>query len=320
MPKRKASAEQEEQVPTLSETVSSESLFHIDPEEAVIEDGFNVREDFGDLKALEKSIECQGIVTPLMGQQMADGKWVITDGERRVRAALALKSKGTVRLLPIIQEPQGFDEEKRTASLLSRNDGKELTLLEQAAVVGRLMGMGLKAKTIGERVGKTVTAIRNLEKLVNIPDEVRDHIKKGTISASLVIEIIRKYPDPEEYTKKIEEGVKAAQSLEQLRDTKTRELLGDDVNSIEVEEKVTKTTTKTKVSQKDFDENFGKKKAEPKVDDLYEALSEEMSNGKPVNAKMLEALIYAGKFTRGEMDIEEAKAFFYEPETAEAKV
>lgn len=169
-------------------------LLWIEPANLVVEDGFNVRYDYGDIDELAQSIIENGVKVPLRGvKNRGTDQYIITDGHRRFKAVQrAIELGATDLLVPFIPDERGISEEKRVLGMVVYNDGKRLTLLEEALVYDRLLSYGLTQAEIARKVGKSPTHISNCILLANAPTVVKNQIKEGNVSASFVIEELKK--------------------------------------------------------------------------------------------------------------------------------
>lgn len=157
-----------------------------------VEEGFNPREDYGDIEELAQSIKQNGVRQPLKGFKKRGMEiYVLTDGHRRLKAAqLAIKKGAEIAALPFLIETQS--EDRRTLDLLLMNEGKPLTMLEEAEVYRRLKSYGWSEKQIAKESGKTQTAISNCLLLLTASPALKDKIKQGLVSATTVLEKLRK--------------------------------------------------------------------------------------------------------------------------------
>jgi len=166
-------------------------MFFINFEHLQVIEGFNVRYDYGDIEELAKSIEQNGVKVPLRGYK--DGEvYKITDGHRRYKALELLHKKGIVVNAPFVSETKGYNDEQRTLDLVLTNDGKRLTLLEEAEVYGRLLNYGWNLSDIAKKVGKSLTHISNCALLLEASTLLKNQIRENKVSASTVIEMLKK--------------------------------------------------------------------------------------------------------------------------------
>jgi ParB-like chromosome segregation protein Spo0J len=94
--------------------------------------------------------------------------------------------------VPAIAEPRAIGDAERTARLITLNGGEPLSGLEKAEVVRRLMGYGWTREKIAARLGfKTTQQVANLEKLLEAPQDVRDAVRAGELSATNAVAMVR---------------------------------------------------------------------------------------------------------------------------------
>lgn len=175
---------------------TKDDLWKIDPRNIVIEEGFNVREDMGDIEALLKSILEMGQIDPVIGyKKRGEDKFVLTEGHRR-HAAFMLgielgHDMGKMKLVIGSSNP-----EDRIFSMIATGIGKKrLTVIEEAEAYKRLINMGYKAAEIARKVVKTNAHISNLLKLAEVPKEVKNEIVKGNIKGTTVLAILKETKD-----------------------------------------------------------------------------------------------------------------------------
>lgn len=168
----------------------SGNMFYCNLDEVAIEEGFNVRYDYGDIKGLAQSIIENGIKVPLKGK-IQDDVVVITDGHRRLKAVEYAYQQGYTDIkIPVVREGR-TSEEDRVLGLILYNEGKPLTMLEEAEVYKRLEDWGWKAADIARKVGKSKTHIGNCLTLLTASPDLKKKIKAGGIAASTVVEMLK---------------------------------------------------------------------------------------------------------------------------------
>ncbi len=161
----------------------------------IAQDGVNIRIDYGDLSGFEKDIEeCIDKIPPLWGH-VEKGLFILTDGFRRLEAAKNVERRtGKVIKLPVYKEPRGYTDIDRLTDMFSRNDGKPLTLLEQAYGVRRFKDKyNLHDKDISTKIKKSITFVRNCHLLLQAPEETQKYISDGYIKETLVIELFKEH-------------------------------------------------------------------------------------------------------------------------------
>lgn len=156
---------------------------------------FNVRIDYGDINELARSIEANGIKQPLRGHfDKIEGKYMITDGHRRLKAIQLLAKKGIDLRIPIISDSHD-SEEQRVLNMLILNEGKKLNPVEESEIINRLVTYGYSEDEIRKKTGFTKVYICNLKLLNASPKKVKDLIVGNTLSATLAMKIFREEKD-----------------------------------------------------------------------------------------------------------------------------
>ena len=182
---------QAEKVVAQSAVYEKETYLMVDPKFIVNDEKKNPRIEYGDIEELMLSIVENGIRNPLKGYEK-DGKIILKDGHRRMRAVnLALERGKKIERVPVIVEKRAMNDEERTLEYIIYNDGKPLTMMEQAEVIRRLMNFGWKVTDVVKKTGKARGYIENLIMLNQAPMKVQHHIQDGKISAHTVIQIMQ---------------------------------------------------------------------------------------------------------------------------------
>lgn len=182
-----------EQITEVNKTKRSD-IFFIDPSLLRIEPDFNTRIDYGDIDELKRSIIENGVRVPLRGYKDGDN-YFITDGHRRFKAvSLAIEDGADIARVPFISEKKKSVEE-RCFDILLLNDGKALTPLELGDTYRRLQSYGYSFTEIANRIGKTVRHVSDMIGVASSSKDVKDFIREGYISATLVADIKSKVKD-----------------------------------------------------------------------------------------------------------------------------
>jgi ParB family chromosome partitioning protein len=130
-----------------------------------------------ELVELTRSIEKQGIIQPLVVRKDDNGYELIT-GERRLRAA---KEAGFNRVPVVIKPVSGAD--LLEMSIIENVQREDLNPMEEAEAYHRLMTeFGLTQEQAAERVGKSRSAIANLLRLRQLPEQIKTSILEGILS------------------------------------------------------------------------------------------------------------------------------------------
>ncbi|WP_295533416.1 ParB/RepB/Spo0J family partition protein [uncultured Thioclava sp.] len=200
------------------------------------------RRDFepGALEELSASIREKGVIQPLIVRPhpKKPDHFEIVAGERRWRAAQMAR----LHELPVIV--RNFDDtEVLEVAIIENIQRAELNPLEEAQAYRQLMDrFGHTQEKLAEALSKSRSHIANLMRLLQLPEEVRDMLREGKLSAgharamitaddpvALARQAVAKslsVRDVERLAKKPEKGAKAPRPKPQ-KDADTRALEGD---------------------------------------------------------------------------------------------
>jgi ParB/RepB/Spo0J family partition protein len=146
-----------------------------------VREGFNPR----DLQKVETQAKIEGLVEAYgLGhyvkpiEVVPKGEFVeIVDGECRYTAA----AKAGVKALDCVVVKG--DEAKLLVMTVTGNEGERLTAIEQADVVKRLLDMGKTREEIRQEFACTIGWIDRLIVLTKLPDEAKQMVREGKVSA-----------------------------------------------------------------------------------------------------------------------------------------
>jgi ParB family chromosome partitioning protein len=140
---------------------------------------FQPREDFDErgIQELAQSIKEKGVIQPLLVRRKGDYFELIA-GERRLRAANLL---GIKELPIIVKDVQ--DQDSLELALIENVQRQDLNSIEQAHAYRYLIDkFQVTQEKISEVLGKARVSITNILRLLNLPQEIQEEIKKGRIS------------------------------------------------------------------------------------------------------------------------------------------
>lgn len=172
--------------------------------------GFNIREDLGDIAGLAEQILNDGEIKVTLRGYKTLGRYTITDGHRRYAAVKLLQSqgKGLDIKLPFFLESRGYTDQQRTLDMLITNEGKKLTYIEEAKLYIRLKcDFKMNNVAIGKAVGKSSMHIGNAIMLLDAPNKLQELVALKVISASTLIEQLKKDKDGNITLAKVEKAV-----------------------------------------------------------------------------------------------------------------
>lgn len=141
------------------------------------------RKDFDDesLQFLADSITVHGVLQPIIVRENADfpGTYEIIAGERRWRAS---KIAGLSEIPAI--NVDGDDLKVAQISLVENVQRENLNPVEEAFAYQALVErFGLTQEQLSKEVGKSRSAIANMLRLIDLPDEVLSLLKDGKITS-----------------------------------------------------------------------------------------------------------------------------------------
>jgi len=129
------------------------------------------------LHDLSESIKAQGIIEPIL-TRMRDGKYELVAGERRLRAA---KLAGIAVIPAIVKDFS--DQQSLEISLIENLQREDLNAMDEAEGYARLASeFGLTQDNISKRVGKDRSTVTNMIRLLSLPKQIKESLRKGEIT------------------------------------------------------------------------------------------------------------------------------------------
>ncbi len=151
-----------------------------------------LRFDEEPLAELTQSIAAHGVLQPILVERVGE-RYRIIAGERRFRAA---QRAGLQRIPAAIRNPD--DDDRTTLALVENIQREDLTPLEEANAYRRIIeATGVSQADLAERIGKHRSTVANSLRLLGLPEEMRNALSDGTITAGHARAILM-IPDPAE--------------------------------------------------------------------------------------------------------------------------
>lgn len=214
--------------------------------EVVKPNPYQAREDFTPehMEKLKNSIREKGIVQPIAVRRI-DGGYELIAGGRRLRAA---KEVG-IKKIPAYVLSVYKKEDLLELSIIENIQRENLNPIELGKGYRRLMEeCSLTQEDIAKKVSVDRTTIANLLRLLNLPDEVKESLRKGEITIGHARTLLS-LRDPQRqinYLKKIIENQMSVRELESIvykkteskREKKEDELPSKELWVIEFENKI----------------------------------------------------------------------------------
>lgn len=206
--------------------------------------GFNTRvkdEDYNErVQSLRLSIRQNGFyedkpfsVTMLPG----DDTVYIFDGEHRFDAANLAANEDGVEFpggLPVAFAAEGATVKDLTVHLVHGNAGANLNPVEMAAVVRRLVDLGLSKDEIATEIARTPRHVENLMVLAGSNATVKKAVAEGKIAAAEAVKMVRKHGS-KDAAEKITAAVKAAEEKGKVKATPKTMAAGPKMKTVKVE-------------------------------------------------------------------------------------
>lgn len=141
------------------------------------------RQSFDDagLAELADSIRAKGVLQAILlrPDPDAEGRYQIVAGERRWRAA---KLAGLDRIPAIVRELD--DLETLEVAIVENVQRADLNAVEEAEAYKALMWrFGRTQENVAAQVGKSREHVANTLRLLNLPEDVREHLRAGKLTA-----------------------------------------------------------------------------------------------------------------------------------------
>ena len=131
------------------------------------------------LNELKESIEKNGLLQPIIVKKAVKGYYIIA-GERRYRAFELL---GRKEIPAIVKEMT--DEEMMVFAVLENLQREDLSALEESESYKNLMDkMSLTQEELAKKLGKSRSYIANSLRLLKLPEEIKNKLEQGVISAA----------------------------------------------------------------------------------------------------------------------------------------
>lgn len=131
------------------------------------------------LEELSQSIREHGVLQPILVRPQIYGGYQIVAGERRYRAS---RMAGLTEIPAIIKELS--DSETMQIALIENLQRRDLSDLEEAKGYQTLMDeYGFSQEDVARTVGKSRSAVANTLRLLGLPDDVKELLEQGRISA-----------------------------------------------------------------------------------------------------------------------------------------
>jgi ParB family chromosome partitioning protein len=164
-------------IPTGTLTESEELIQEL-PVDRLVPSPFQPRRSINEeaLQELIESVKTHGILQPLVARR-AGSEFQLIVGERRLQAA---RRAGLEKVPVILRE--ATDREMLELALVENLQREDINAMEAAEGYRRLMDeFELTQEELGERVGKSRSAVANTLRLLRLPEAVQDSLRRREI-------------------------------------------------------------------------------------------------------------------------------------------
>lgn len=146
-------------------------ILNVAIDDLIVDDGFNCRGRFSPLDVVElaKDIERQGLIQPVVITPVADGKWKLVAGFRRLWAHRVLKKTH----INAVVRPSMTDNDARILNLTENLQRKSLNIMQEAKAIMPLIANGMTEDEIAKRLGCGRGWVQPRKMLLSLPQEVQ---------------------------------------------------------------------------------------------------------------------------------------------------
>lgn len=185
-----------------------------------VEQGIRQTMDGESLDELTASIKQHGILQPLVVEPLAEGRYNLQIGKRRMAAA---KLIGLEKVPALILEGSLSSEKSLAIRLVENLHREDLDPIDEAEAYSTLKKMGTKVSAIARLVGKERTYISHSMRLLKLHPKVREALRNRTLPREHAISLLRL--EPHQQIALAEEVMEKGLTMVDTRD-KVRGLLG----------------------------------------------------------------------------------------------
>jgi ParB family transcriptional regulator, chromosome partitioning protein len=136
------------------------------------------RFDEESLQRLADSVAERGVLQPVLVRPRPGGSYELIAGERRWRAA---RLAGLAAIPAVVRDNE--DAESLELALIENVAREDLNPVEEARACAALVeDLGLTHKELAKRIGRSRSALSNLMRLLDLPEEVLELLERGSLS------------------------------------------------------------------------------------------------------------------------------------------
>ena len=170
------------------------------------------------LEELKQSIIEKGVIQPITVRRLVGGMYQLIAGERRVRASA---EAGLTHIPAYIIEVES-EKELLELALIENIQREKLNPIEIAKAYQRLIEeLGYTQEEIAKKIGKDRTTVANFIRLLKLPEQIQESLKRGEITmghARALINLPSRKLQVEIWNKIIKQGWSVRKVEKEVRD------------------------------------------------------------------------------------------------------
>lgn len=187
------------------------------------------RKEFSEdsLKELSSSIKEHGIIQPVTVRARGDGRYELVSGERRVRASI----EAGLTEIPAYVLDVDTDRKMLELAIIENVQRQQFNPIEEAEAYQRLIEeCSLTQEEVAEKIAKDRSTITNFLRLLKLPEEIRESLRKGHLGMGHA-KAIMSIPNAERQVMLWKEAVLGGWSVRRIEEatrTASKEYLSSD--------------------------------------------------------------------------------------------
>ena len=131
------------------------------------------------IEEMAESIREHGVLQPLLVRPLDNGKYELVAGERRLRASMLADLDKVPVVIREMEDPVAWE-----AALIENLQRENLNPIEEANGYREMLDRhGYTQEELARKIGKSRTYIANTVRLLNLPEEVREMVINGKLTA-----------------------------------------------------------------------------------------------------------------------------------------
>lgn len=177
------------------------------------------------LEELAASIKSKGVIEPLTVRLVeGDGRYTIVTGERRFKAA---QLAGLEEIPCIIKHLSS--EEILTYQLIENLQREDLSPIDEASALKKLLSNGLTQIEVSKLIGKSQPYISQSLKILDLPKNILQETKSLDVTKEHLLQLVRsKDPEP------LWEEIKTGKTAKDIKEKVSREKPSKDKSKLKV--------------------------------------------------------------------------------------